>query len=93
MSITYTLEVYGYIWSGGRSVYSYDVKEPVTDDSSAKRAAGDFESLIDWRCVKCSTTYVKAHGLLRRCDEWKTLRGFRSGKMTPRRFYRIANGY
>lgn len=94
MSITYTLEVYGYLWSGGAAVYSYNIGAPLISEAEAKAAAGDFESLIDYRVVRCTTTYEKMRGgLLRRCDVWKTLRGFRSGKMTPRRFYRLANGF
>lgn len=92
--LQYTLEVYGYLWSGPRAVYSYNVQEPVKTDQEAKRHAGDFESLIDWRLVECSTIYEKsAPNLSRRVDQYRTLRGFRSGKMTPRRFYRLANGY
>lgn len=89
---TLTLEVYGHLWSGPRAVYSYTVdKAPVTDQE-AHRRAGDFASLIDWRVVKNTCTYEKAgRGLLRRIDVFKTLRGFRNG-MTPRRFYRLANG-
>ena len=92
MHAKFTLEAYGYLLSGSRAVYSYVVQAPVNSDAEAWRAAGDFESLIDWRCVRCSTKYEQAgHGLLRRVDEYKTLRGFRAG-MTPRRFYRLANG-
>ena len=89
---TYTLEVYGRLWSGPRAVYSYDCQQPITSDTDAARRAGDFESLIDWRCVRCTTTYEKVRAnLSRRIDEYRTLRGFRAG-MRPRRFYRLANG-
>ena len=92
MQTEYTLEVYGYLWSGPRAVYSYRTKTAVESDAAAKQIAGDFSSLIDWRCVRCTSFYESlSRGISRRVDEYKTLRGFRNG-MSPRRFYRLANG-
>ena len=85
------LQIYGYLWSGPRAVYQYTIPAPITSDIEAKRHAGDFESLIDWRLVSESNAYEDTgHGLSRRIDTFKTLRGFRNG-MTPRRFDRLAN--
>lgn len=90
--MTYHIEVYGHLWSGPRAVYSYTVPAPVDDDAAAKRAAGDFADLIDWRLVEHSCAYeqTKSPPILRQIDTYKTLRGFRNG-MSPGRFYRLAN--
>jgi hypothetical protein len=87
-----TLEVYGYLWSGPRAVYSYNVEKAPTTDQEAKVYAGDFQSLIDWRAVETSYSFERiSRDVSRRIDTHKTLRGFRNG-MTPRRFYRLAHG-
>lgn len=89
---TLTLEIYGYLWSGPRSVYSYSLPPGTTvTDDNVKRFAGDFESVLDWRLIRTTHSYErKSSGLFSRTDLYKTLRGFRNG-MTPQRFYRLAN--
>lgn len=96
----YTLEVYGYLWQGSRAVYSYRIEEPQAfaltgPNGNPNRLAGDFQDVIDWRLVRCVSTYERTgiasrSYITRRVDKYKTLRGFRAG-MTPRRFYQMAN--
>ncbi len=91
------LEIYGIAWSGARCVYQYSVTR---EDAEALRSlkimperyAGDFQSVLDWRLVRSEHTYYQSGPLMRRCDHFKTLRGWRAG-MTNRRFNRLANGY
>lgn len=103
MLAEYHLEVYGYLWSGAKSVYSYQVDTGIAlaladrtrkySDDDAAKCAGDFSSLIDWRVVKHTFEYERTRSppITRRIDTYRTLRGFRNG-MTPQRFYRLANG-
>lgn len=91
--MTYHLEVYGYLWGGGKAVYSYVIPAAIKADEEANRAAGDFESLIDWRLVENTCTYERTSSppITRRIDTYRTLRGWHAG-MTCKRFYRLANG-
>ena len=91
--LTIHLEVWGYLWSGAKAVYSYTPKATAEEViADPKRFASDFASLLDFRVVQESNTYEQiGHCLTRRIDTFKTLRGFRNG-MKPNRFYRIANG-
>jgi hypothetical protein len=92
----YTLEIYGYSWEGRRCVYSYRIEQAQAlalqgPNPEPRRLAGDFESVIDWRLVSCQSTYEGNRTIKRGTDRYKTIRGFRNG-MSPRRFYRLANG-
>jgi hypothetical protein len=86
------LEVYGHTWGGARAVYSYAPKASAAEViANPSLYAGDFASLIDFRVVEETNTYEGKGVIRRRIDTFKTHRGFRNG-MTPRRFYRLANG-
>ena len=86
------LRVYGHTWGGGRACYQYACNKAPETDAQAKSIAGDFESLIDWQVIEESNTYERlSHGLSRRIDTFKTLRGWRNG-FSNRRYNRIVNG-
>lgn len=89
--MAYTLEFYGHTWQGYRSVYAYTLAAPIATDAEALRAAGDFQSVIDWRLVETQST-MKRHGR-ESCRTFcqRTIRGFRHG-MTPQRFASLAYG-
>lgn len=85
------LRVYGVTWAGYRACYQYSVdKAPITDQD-AKRAAGDFQDLLDWHVCEETNEYESSGaGLLRRIDTFKTLRGWRNG-FSNRRYARAVN--
>lgn len=93
---SYYLEIYGRTWSGAKTVYQYPLtaeraKILATNSDDPERDAGDFSEVIDYRVVEETCIYEQPrHGVSRRTDTFKTLRGFRNG-MTPSRFYYLAN--
>lgn len=91
----YTLEVYGTVWGGFKSVYSYTISAERAQALIANKPdedAPDFADVIDWRVVQSTYEYEGKGAIKRRIDTHRTLRGFRNG-MTPRRFCQLANRY
>lgn len=87
--MAFHLQIYGRTWSDRKAAYQYSLETPIKTDKEAQQAAGDFASVIDWRLVEETNAYEHiSHGIARRIDTLKTLRGFRNG-MNPQRFARL----
>lgn len=92
MPTYYELQIYGATWEGFNSLYVYRLAAPITTDDEAKREAGDFSRVYDWRLVEITTTRTGTRCSTTTKVTRKTLRGFHNTSMTPARFERRLHG-